>query len=957
MVNTKLPKKGLKIAHLNISSLRNKIQSVTNLLAEGIHVLALSETHLDDTISDNLLAIQGYKIFRNDRDANGGGTAIYVQDHLPTKIRNDLMIFGTETIWVQMNLPHMKPILFGCEYRKPSSKIDYLENICTMLDKVCDLGFETFYLGDANIDWMDSKCPLKKRLHKTTSACNLVQMVNNYTRIHLKHDGSVSKTCIDHIFTNYHDLCSNALSIPVGFSDHNVVVLVRKAKLPQSGQKVLLMRSMRNFNENSFLLDVSNICWNHILESDDPNAALESFNNKFLRVIDTHAPMRKQTVRKVNCPWVDSELRDLIKQREDAKKQAVITGYESDWQVYRKLRNHIVTINKKKKRLYYENKINAVGNDKKKMWSVVNDMLGRQQSSGQSYIEVDGSFLTKSDQIANYFNDFFLSKVNTLRTNMKQSSSNISNSIIKDKIMSNKDCCFVMEPISIIKMEALLSKCKVSSPGIDNLDSKFVILAARYIAAPICHIVNLSIEKGVFPLGWKLAKVIPLSKNQSAPFSGPNSRPISLLPALSKIMEKIVHEQVQAYFETNKLNSDYQHAYRHAHSTCSALTQLTDDWHYEMDKKKLVGAVLLDFSAAFDLIDPTLLLDKLTAYGFNPIATKWMESYLTTRGQLVYFNGSFSTIRQVNCGVPQGSCLGPLLFSIFINDLPMILDQSKLAIYADDSTLWVADSSINKINKTLDLELSKVVKWVSDNKLVLNIGKTKSILLGSKHQLEENPKLDLFMNNIQIEQVYEVKLLGITIDNLMTWSKHIDNIVSRMGRGVSVVRRVSSSLTVEIRKQVLNAIVLSLMDYCFVVWSNASKSDLDRLQKAQNKAARCALNCNLRTSIDSMHVRLRWLSVSQRSSYVLLNFVRNLKVLQAPQVLYNRMASHYVQHKYHTRLATEERFTLPSVHSGKIQNSVMYRAMILWNDIPRYIILINTKDRFKLVLKQYLLSS
>ena len=131
----------------------------------------------------------------------------------------------------------------------------------------------------------------------------------------------------------------------------------------------------------------------------------------------------------------------------------------------------------------------------------------------------------------------------------------------------------------------------------------------------------------------------------------------------------------------------------------------------------------------------------------------------------------------------------------------MILDQSKLAIYADDSTLWVADSSINKINKTLDLELSKVVKWVSDNKLVLNIGKTKSILLGSKHQLEENPKLDLFINNIQIEQVYEVKLLGITIDNLMTWSKHIDNIVSRMGRGVSVVRRVSSSLTVEIRKQ------------------------------------------------------------------------------------------------------------------------------------------------------------
>ena len=667
--------------------------------------------------------------------------------------------------------------------------------------------------------------------------------------------------------------------------------------------------------------------------------------------------MRKQTVRKVNCPWLDNELRDLIKQREDAKKQAVTSGYESDWLVYRKLRNHIVTINKKKKRQHYENKIRAVGNDKRKMWSVVNDMLGRQQSSGQAYIEVDGSFLTKPDQIANYFNDFFYSKVNTLRTNMIQSSTNISKSIIKDKIMLNKDCCFVMQTISISKMDAILSKCKVSSPGIDNLDSKFVRLAARYIAAPICHIVNLSIQKGVFPQGWKLAKVIPLSKNQSAPFSGPNSRPISLLPALAKIMEKIVYEQVQAYFETNKLNTDYQHAYRHAHSTCSALTQMTDDWHYEIDNKKLVGAVLLDFSAAFDIIDPALLLDKLIAYGFSPTATKWMESYLTTREQLVFFNGSFSRIHQVNCGVPQGSCLGPLLFSIFINDLPMILDQSKLAIYADDSTLWLADPSINMINKTLDQELRRVVKWVSDNRLVLNIGKTKSILFGSKHQLQQNPKLDLFIDNTQIEQVHEVKLLGITIDNQMTWSKHIDNIVCRMGRGVAAVRRVSTCLTVETRKQVLNAIVLSLMDYCFIVWSSASKRDLDRLQKAQNKAARCALNCNHRTSINSMHVRLRWLSVNQRSSYVLLNFVRNLKVLQAPQVLYSRMVSHYTQHEYHTRLATEERFTLPSVHSGKIQDSVMYRAMILWNDIPRYIILTNTKDRFKLVLKQYLLSS
>ena len=502
-----------------------------------------------------------------------------------------------------------------------------------------------------------------------------------------------------------------------------------------------------------------------------------------------------------------------------------------------------------------------------------------------------------------------------------------------------------------------LAKCKDSSPGIDNIDYKFIKIAANFIAIPVCHIINLSIENGIFPQGWKTAKVTPLLKNHSAPLSGPNCRPISLLPALAKIMEKVVFEQVQAYFDLNKLNTDFQHAYRQGHSTCSALTQMTDDWHNEMDDKNLIGAILLDFTAAFDVIDPFLLLAKLKAYGFCTTALSWMETYLTTRRQLVFFNGSFSCINQVNCGVPQGSCLGPLLFSIFINDLPLVLDQTRMAIYADDSTLWAVDPSVNNINTILDRELQWVVNWVSDNKLVLNIGKTKSILIGSKHQLEANPKLNLSIDNIHIEQVYEVKLLGITIDNAMSWSKHIDNIVCRMGRGVAVVRRVSRYMTVEIRRQVLNAIVLSLLDYCFIVWSSASKGNLEKLQKAQNKAARCALNCNYRTNISLMHNRLKWLTVCQRVSYVLLNFVRNLKALQAPCVLYRKLSSHYAQHDYPTRHAIEERFTLPRVNTGTIQKSVIYRAIVLWNEMPRYIILTNTKDRFKLLLRQYLSST
>ena len=177
----------------------------------------------------------------------------------------------------------------------------------------------------------------------------------------MKQDGSVSEKCIDHIFTNHYDLCSKAVSIPVGYSDHNVVIIVRKAKMPNSGPKVLLLRSMRLFNENNFLQDVNKISWNCVLESDDPNIALKAFNEEFLNVVNIHAPMRRQTVRKINSPWLDSELKDLIKQRDEAKKMAVVSGYESDWQIYKKVRNFVVAANKKKKRLYYDDKIKAVG--------------------------------------------------------------------------------------------------------------------------------------------------------------------------------------------------------------------------------------------------------------------------------------------------------------------------------------------------------------------------------------------------------------------------------------------------------------------------------------------------------------------------------------------------------------------------------------------------------------------
>ena len=950
-----LPRKGLRIAHINICSLRNKMIDIAHTLSEGVHVLALTETHLDDTINDSVISVNGYTIFRRDRNVFGGGVAVYVKSHIPAKIRYDLMCDEMEAIWIQVHLPHLKPLLIGCCYRPPNARINYLDDICVMFDKVCDLDYEIHILGDLNINWSVDGCPLKDKLLAIANVGNLVQIVDKPTRVCLSNMGSVTATCIDHVFTNVSHFCSKPLSIPVGFSDHNLIAYVRKTKVPKSGPRVTLRRSMKHFNEDAFVNGVGNICWESVLGKQDPNDALDEFNRLFLQVLERHAPLRKYNVSSKQSSWLDSELKNLMKTRDEAKKRAVQSDLQLDWQNYRRLRNYVTAANKKKKYMFYTAKITELINDKKKLWNVMNGIMGRTPGANPAYLEVEGKFISKPLNIANYFNDYFHTKVNNLRRNMTQVNDISSFTLIKDLIMKNKNCKFNIEKVTINDVTRLLCKGKDSPSGVDNCDAKFLSIAAYLISVPVCYIFNLCVEKCLFPQDWKIAKVIPLSKNSAAPFSGANCRPISLLPALAKVMERIMFDQIQHYFDINNLNSDFQHAFRPGHSTCTALTHMTDEWRSDIDNGKLVGVVLLDFSAAFDVIDHSLLLGKLKQYGFSLSAIKLMESYLTNRSQSVFFNGSLSDIKHVDCGVPQGSCLGPLLFSIFVNDFPLVLDETKTVMYADDCTIYSAETSIAGLNNKLQHDLRVVAEWVTENKLILNVGKTKSIVIGSKYLLRNVPSLVLEINNIPVEQVYDVKLLGIIVDQHLAWSKHIDYIVNKMGRGVAMIKRVLKIIPQDIVKQVTNALVLSQLDYCFPIWSSASMKELNKLQVAQNKAARSVLQCSYRTNVTHMHEQLGWLSITRRSSYVLLNLIRNIIVNKSPNFLYCLFSHQLSQHNYLTRHAAEGRFILPRANTNVLKKSVLFRAILEWNALPLYIVLTNSKERYKFLLKQFLL--
>lgn len=350
-----LPKKGLNVAHININSLRNKLSEIENLLSEkNVYILALTETHLDQTFEDGELFIQGYNVYRKDRNKYGGGVAFYIRDHLPVKIRTDVMISDIEALWLQIQMPHTKPLLMACCYRPPSADGAYLDKICDMFDRSSTSGYEVYFMGDMNIDWLSGKCPLKNKLVNVANICGLTQVINKPTRTLLKTDGKGSSTCIDHVFTNVPELCSAILCIPVGYSDHKLIMINRKVKMIKAGPKIIHKRSYRFFRKEEFI-DVQNSSWLNVLSKTDPEALYE-FNNIFMRLVDQHAPLKKFVVRATSTPWLDKELKDSMKERDNANITANITGNQLDWKVYRKLRNHVTKLNREKKNYTMKNK-------------------------------------------------------------------------------------------------------------------------------------------------------------------------------------------------------------------------------------------------------------------------------------------------------------------------------------------------------------------------------------------------------------------------------------------------------------------------------------------------------------------------------------------------------------------------------------------------------------------------
>ena len=487
------------------------------------------------------------------------------------------------------------------------------------------------------------------------------QLVNKYTRVQSV-SGVLQRACLDHVTTNVPEKCNVPEVFTSGSSDHMPVMVTKFSREPKTQPKTIKKRNCKNFDIQNFLNEVKehveNGSFDRVTYNNNIDEASALFSGIFGSILNKHAPLEVFQVRNNYVPWISEETKQMQAARDALKEEAIEENCNEKHEAFKRLRNRITAKLEKDHINHYQNKFYQENPSTSTLWNTANDYLNtskRSFSNTPNIISYNNKIHTKPRDIANAINDAFLQKVQDLRAKIDGNTEIDPKERLQKFLDKREDEIpeFNIKKISKQKLRKLLKKRKGNrSCGIDYIDGYSIKLAAPLIEDILLHLVNLSIETSQYPILWKVNKVSPQFKKGDKTL-GENWRPVTDIVFVSKLAEAAVYEQVEDHFTRSKLWRPNHHGFKANHSTATAINQIYDFWIRSAEKTELTAALLLDLSAAFDVVDHQILLDKLKLYNFSPQAISWFRSYLQGRKQVVVVESKISDLKEVGeQGVP-----------------------------------------------------------------------------------------------------------------------------------------------------------------------------------------------------------------------------------------------------------------------------------------------------------------
>ena len=888
-----------------------------------------------------------------------GGVGLITKSETDIKIRSDLYFkntefskinLTTESLWVEeMHTDAKKNFIIGVIYRHPGSTLECLEEFTEQLrniiKKVESENKKIYIVGDLNIDGM--KATSNKNVAKFFNMLldnNYLPLITKPTRVQ-----DLSISIIDHAIINPTVLKTEckikAGVIYSGITDHLPIFLSIQEDHKVTPKVRPMIRLFSEKNKNKFYRLIKNCNWDDFEKSNSVSEALKMIYKNWRRCHEESFPLIKLSRTKAKQkPWLSAELIKAIKEKNKLYKLTSENPTSENKNKLSKLRNQVTSQIRKEHGKYYQNIINGEKQNIKKLWDLFAHVLNAKRNKEKRNIrelKVNNKSITNDKDIANALNEYFCNVGKNLASKHDDNYDNFKK-YLGTPVQDTID----LKSTSTKEVFEVMRCLKKKSCGADDVHPKLLLRTRKIIAPVLAHFFNLCIEKREYPDLLKIAKVIPLFKKslEDERNEPGNYRPISLLSAINKILEKIIHMRLTRFIVKNDILYKYQFGFRRSHSTTLALIDVVDNIRKNLHMGKKVAGVYIDFSKAFDTVNHDILVQKLEHYGISGNMLELLKSYLNNRRQYTVANGTESEELEINCGVPQGSVLGPLLFILYTNDIQNCTEHT-LKLFADDTNGFIFEDNHTQLKKKIIKLLQNLFKWSEENKLTINTSKTCfSIFHRSKDLVPtflNSVKIPGSPNLITIKREKVSKYLGLYLDEQISWEHHLnhaeDGLLAKLTKVNNSFKMVKHCIPEKNKKLIFNAYFLSKIQYGIELFGCADHKLIHKLQVKQNRALKILFNKDFYTPTKKLHADLNILTVSDIHKFTMAKFVYRQQNNKLPSIYDKHFTKVGETHGHTTRqqdLLKIENTVNKSTHSENTSTKIGAK---IWNELPKEI--------------------